>query len=204
MANNFAMYSTSLSTANCEAVGRSSVQREAYEACLPKQADEWLGEPTMNKLANASLNEPQRVVIVGGRRPAAAHSAATLYEVVARTARVSAVATPSCACAMQPSKRVAALCAAAPKIAKAICWRSFATKGKQKCAYKASSLGNQALSALADRPKVGLMVRIFERREQRFMRPKSSPYSDIHSDATGNESLSELTSESSVSDADSK
>jgi hypothetical protein len=61
---------------------------------------------------------------------------------------------------------------AAPREAQAERWRSVATKGKQECAYKASSLVNQAKSTPVDRPKGGLMVQIYVRRMQVFLHPK--------------------------------
>lgn len=144
---------------NRSAVGRSSVQRVAHKSSLPQQVACWWGEPTTNEDANAAESAPQRTVGVGGRSPAAECNAATLCahhrkvmaersSEVERPARVmrkqNQVEQRRRRRATKPAQRVAALRAAAPKKAIADCWRSVATKGKQKYADWASSPINTA------------------------------------------------------------
>jgi hypothetical protein len=190
--------------------GRSSVQRVAPETHLPKQIEEGWGEPKSNELANARENEPKRVVDFGGRSPAAEHSAATLLglhrevksaEGRGRPFRTSvAVAAPSNKAAngrivTQPSRRVAALCAAAPKEALADCWRSEATKGKHIYGHKASSLVNQAKSTTVDRPKAGLVVRKCARRTRVFSEFEVAADFDFNSDTKRHECVLEMSIE---------
>ena len=165
-----------------------SFQRAASVANLPKQiAAEW-GEPKSNEVATATESAPQRTVEVGGRSPAAECNAATLWvhrrqamsersEEVARPARglrqQPQVEHSRRLRTTQPAQRVAALRAAAPRAVFAARWNRNAMKGKRKCADAASSRINTANSPLGERPKGGSMVRIYVRRTQAFLCPKS-------------------------------
>ena len=150
------------------------VQRAARNHDRPRGNVFRRGEPTSNEYANADENEPKRVVDVGGRSPGA--TAKRGYPLGVAVVKTDGAAAPHVEKCRQTSRNAALAegsraLRGAPKDSFIVRWRSVATKGKQKFAYKASSLVNQVKSTTVDRPTVGLMVPIYERRSQDFLRP---------------------------------